>query len=317
MAPAGNASAADTGAAPRVTVIVATFNSRLTLACALDSVRRQTCQDFEVEVVGDACTDGSEAVVTALADPRFHWSSLARNSGSQSAPNNAGLGRARGRYVAFLGHDDLWFPWHLEALLAVAAGQGAGFVHGIGALIEPDGILACGPPRRGATYRGHFVPPTNWLVERAVLERVGPWHSWAELGWPADVDMIDRIAASGAPIGFAPRLTTIKFPSAAWRAYAPGAVRPQIAISQQMTADAGALAARLLCDIAAEHARLTFPTWTPPPALLWREAASRAKAALGTTLRQFQTAPILGAVLHWRFQRLRRRAGVTRGLASR
>jgi len=225
--------------APLVTVIVATFDSRLTLACALDSVRRQTWQDFEVQVVGDGCTDGSESVVAAVDDPRVHWSNLARNSGSQSVPNNEGLRRARGRYVAYLGHDDLWFPWHLEALLSVAAGDGFGFVHGIGALIEPDVILASGPPRRGATYRGHFVPPTNWLIERAVLERVGPWHSWAELGWPADVDMMDRVAAAGVRIGFAPRLTTIKFPSAAWRAYAPDAVRPQIAISRQMTDDPG------------------------------------------------------------------------------
>lgn len=315
MAPAGDEVAADpSGVAPLVTVIVATFNSRPTLACALDSVRRQTCQDFDVQVVGDACTDGSEAVVAAIGDPRFHWCNLARNSGSQYGPNNEGLRRARGRYVAYLGHDDLWFPWHLEALLAVAAGQGSGFVHGIGALIEPDAIYACGPPRRGASYRGHFVPPTNWLVERAVLERVGPWHSWADLGWPADVDMIDRIAAAGTPIGHAPRLTTIKFPSAAWRAYAPGAVRPQIAISREMTDDAGALAVRLLCDIVAEQARVMFPTWAPPPGLLWREAGRRAKAALGATVRQFQTAPILGPLLHWRYQRLRRRAGVARGL---
>ena len=319
MAPAGDASGVAVGAAPAplVTVVVATFNSRRTLACALDSVRRQTCHDFEVQVVGDACTDGSEAVVAALGDARFQWTNLARNSGSQSGPNNDALRRARGRYVAYLGHDDLWFPWHLEVLADLASRDGAGFVHGLGVLIEPDGLLASGPPRRGASYRGHFVPPTNWLVERALLERVGPWRAWADLGWPADVDMIDRIAATGTRIGCAPRLTTIKFPSAAWRAYAADAPRPQIAMNAQMADDAGLLAARLLCDIAAEHARVTFPTWAPPPTLLWRDVGRRARAALGATLRNLQTAPVLGTVLRWRFQRLRRRAGVRRGLLPR
>jgi hypothetical protein len=85
-------------------------------------------------------------------------------------------------------------------------------------------------------------------------------------------------------------------------------------MGQQMADDAGALAARLLCDIAAEHARIAFPTWAPPPALLWREAALRVRAALGTTVRQFQNAPILGTLLHRRFQRLRRQARVARGL---
>jgi glycosyltransferase involved in cell wall biosynthesis len=315
MAPAGDEPGGPgRGPAPFVTVIVATFDSRLTLACALDSVRRQTFTDYEVWVVGDACTDGSDAVVAAIGDPRFQWTNLARNSGSQAAPNNEGVRRARGRFIAYLGHDDLWFPWHLETLVEAAAREGAPFVHGLGVLLGPGYVSAAGPPRQGASYRGHFVPPTNWLVERALLERVGPWHRPEELGRPVDVDVLDRVAATGTHMVCAPRLTTIKFPSAMWRAYAPDAPRPQIAMSHEMAHDAGSLAARLLCDIAAEHARATFPTWAPPPALLWRDVAVRTKGALGASLRRFETAPILGAFLHWRYQRLRRRARVRRGL---
>jgi hypothetical protein len=317
MALAGD-TAGGAAPAPLVTVIVATFNSRQTLACALESVRRQTWQDFEVWVIGDACTDDSEAVVAAIGDPRFQWTNLARNSGSQSGPNNEGLRRARGRYVAYLGHDDLWFPWHLEVLVDLATREGAGFVHGIGVLLAPDGaVMASGPPRRGASYRGHAVPPTNWLVERSLLNRIGPWHPWAALWWPVDVDVMDRIAAAAPRIACAPRLTTIKFPSPLWRAYAPDAARPQIAMGREMAEDAGTLAARLLCDIAAEHARATFPTWAPPPMLLWRDAGQRVKTALGVTLRNVQTAPLLGTLLRWRFRRLRRRARVVRGLVSR
>ena len=245
---------------PLVSVVVATFNSRLTLACALDSVRRQSCRDFEVWVVGDACTDGSEAVVAALDDARFHWINLPRNSGSQSGPNNEGLRRARGRFVAYLGHDDLWFPWHLETLVETASTAGASLVHGLGALLGPGSIAATGPPRRGATYRGHCVPPTNWLVERALLERVGPWRGPGTIGRPVDLDVFDRIVATGERIACAPRLTTVKFPSPLWRTYAPDALRPQLAMSQELARDAGTLAARLLCEIAEEHARATMPT---------------------------------------------------------
>ena len=302
------------GAAPVVTVVVATFNSRLTLACALDSVRRQTFADFEVWIVGDACTDGSDAAVAALGDPRFHWINLARNSGSQAGPNNEGLRRARGRFVAYLGHDDLWFPWHLEALVETALAEGASFAHGLGVLLGPGSIAASGPPRLGASYRGHFVPPTNWLVERALLERIGPWGEPGAIGRPVDVDALDRLAAAGTRIACVPRLTTIKFPSAPWRAYASDTPRPQIAMSQAMAADAGTLAARLLCDVAAEHARATFPTWAPRPILLWRDAAQHVKAALGATARHFEHTPIVGAALRWHFQRLRR-AAIRRGLA--
>ena len=73
-----------------------------------------------------------------------------------------------------------------------------------------------------------------------------------------------RIVATGARIACVPRLTTVKFPSPLWRAYAPDAPRPQIAMSQELARDAGTLAARLLCEVAAEHARATLPTWGPP-----------------------------------------------------
>jgi hypothetical protein len=314
MARDGEPAAGGAGPAPLVSVVVATFNSRLTLACALDSVRRQSCRDFEVWVVGDACTDGSEAVVAALDDPRFHWTNLARNSGSQAGPNNEGLRRAHGRFVAYLGHDDLWFPWHLETLVGTASAEGASLVHGLGVMLGPDSIAATGPPRRGASYRGHCVPPTNWLVGRALLHRVGPWGAADALGRPVDIDVLDRIAATGARIACAPRLTTIKFPSPYWRVYAPDAPRPQIAIGQEMARDAGTLAARLLCDVAAEHARATMWTWAPPPSLLWRDVALRAKSALGATLRQAEHTPLLGALLRRRFQRLRRRGRLLRGL---
>jgi hypothetical protein len=317
MARGGDPAASDAPPAPLVSVVVATFNSRLTLACALDSVRRQTFADFEVWVVGDACTDGSDTVVAALGDPRFHWTNLAWNSGSQAGPNNEGLRRARGRFVAYLGHDDLWLPWHLETLVETASSEDAAFVHGLGVLLGPDFVATSGPPRRGATYHGHCVPPTNWLVERALLERIGPWREPGSLGRPVDLDVLFRIAASGVRIACVPRLTTIKFPSALWRAYALDAPRPQIAMSEELARDAGTLAARLLCDVAAEHARATLPTWAPPPMLLWRDAAQRVKAALGSTLRQFEDAPIVGTALRWRYQRLRRRAGVRRGLHPR
>ena len=317
MAQAGDPTPASADPAPLVSVVVATFNSRLTLACALDSVRRQSFTDFEVWVVGDACTDGSDAVVAALDDPRFHWTNLPRNSGSQAGPNNEGLRRARGRFVAYLGHDDLWFPWHLETLVDTASSEGASFVHGLGVILGPGSIAATGPPRRGATYRGHSVPPTNWLVERALLERIGPWREPGAIGRTVDVDVLDRIAATAPRIACAPRLTTVKWPSPLWRAYAPDAPRPQIPMSEELARDPGTLAARLLCEVAAEHARATFPTWAPPPALLWREAAERVRTALGATLRQAEHVPILSTLHRWRYQRLRRQVRIRRGLDPR
>jgi glycosyltransferase involved in cell wall biosynthesis len=298
-----------------ISVIVATYNSRATLACALDSVRRQDYEDLEVWVVGDACTDGSHEVVEALGDPRFHWINRETNSGSQSAPNTDGLRQARGRYVAYLGHDDLWFPWHLSSLLAVIERDNAAFAHGLGVLLGPDDRLeVAGPPPRGASYARHFVPPTNWLHERDLLDRVGGWCSPDHLAWPVDADVIRRITASGAIITSAPRLTTIKFPSAWWKLYAPDSLRPQLAMRDEMMRDPAGLADRLLIAIAREHARTRYPMRGVAPSDSLREAVAHARRAVGGWIHQLDDAPLIARLMRWHFQRLRRKARRRRGL---
>src|SRR5690606_38360028 len=125
--------------APSVSVVMAVYNRSNILRFVLDSVRAQTRTDWELIAVGDACTDDSGAVVQSYADPRMHWVNLPRNTGEQSGPNNEGVRRARGRYIAFLNHDDLWLPHHLEVLLAALEETGADLVFGLLAVVQPDG----------------------------------------------------------------------------------------------------------------------------------------------------------------------------------
>src|ERR1041385_1945984 len=101
---------------PRVSVIIPTYNWSSVLRYSIRSALWQTMQDFELIVVGDGCTDDSAEVVASFQDPRVSWHNLPSNCGSQSIPNNKGLELARGQYVAYLGHDDIWLPQHLEIL---------------------------------------------------------------------------------------------------------------------------------------------------------------------------------------------------------
>jgi glycosyltransferase involved in cell wall biosynthesis len=85
---------------PAISVIIATYNWSAALRCAIRSVLLQTMQDFEVLVVGDACTDDSQAVVTDFNDARIRWHNLDTNYGSQWGPNNYGLAHAAADWVA-------------------------------------------------------------------------------------------------------------------------------------------------------------------------------------------------------------------------
>ena len=209
---------------PRVTVIIATYNRARLLAHAVESVRRQTISDWELLVVGDACTDDSAAVVAAAADPRVQFVNLPLNAGEQSAPNNEGLRRARGGCVAFLNHDDLFFPDHLERALAHLDHEKADFVWSplLVALPAADGAGGAAETFRlsgvpfGADYDPRiFVFASSWVCTRALAERVGPWRPARELFVSPSQDWLFRAWTSGARMRVQPRPTVLAVPSSA------------------------------------------------------------------------------------------------------
>ncbi|NJN69947.1 MAG: glycosyltransferase [Nitrospira sp.] len=102
---------------PKVSVIVPTYNRPDRLRTALESLARQTFQDFEVIVVNDGgCEVGF--VIAACAD-RHRITSIShdRNRGLAAA-RNSGLRMAKGSYIAYLDDDDRYLPHHLETLVS-------------------------------------------------------------------------------------------------------------------------------------------------------------------------------------------------------
>ena len=202
-----------------VSVIIATFNWSAALRLAICSVLGQTLQDFEILVVGDACTDDSEAVVEAFGDARIRWLNLAQNAGSQHGPNNAGLDAARGEWIAYLGHDDIWAPRHLES--TVWAARTAGAHAGVGGLIMygPTGseiIHTAGIFAEGRCSDSDFVPPSALVHRRALVDQIGRWTDPRLIRLPADCDFFQRVRAAG-DVAPSNEVTAFKFNAAARR----------------------------------------------------------------------------------------------------
>lgn len=196
---------------PRVSVIIATYNWSSVLPYSIGSVLRQTFGDFEVLVVGDGCTDDSEHVVASIDDPRVRWINLPANSGHQSGPNNEGLRQARGALIAYLGHDDLWLPHHLEAHLEVIDQSGADMTHSLIALVESNGAVWPAPVRQ--ELEKAWVPPSCTVHRRGVTEALGGWGSYRELRVPPEIALWRTARERGFRSAFVPRLTAIKFPA--------------------------------------------------------------------------------------------------------
>ena len=92
-----------------VSVIIPTFNRSQVLPRAINSVLRQTYQDYEIIVVDDFSADDTRAVVESLPDPRILYVRNDSRKGAGAA-RNIGIGVSAGRYVAFLDSDDEWLP---------------------------------------------------------------------------------------------------------------------------------------------------------------------------------------------------------------
>lgn len=196
--------------APRVTVIIATYNWSSVLRCSVASVLRQTFTDFELLVVGDGCTDDSAAVVAEAADRRVHWINLPANTGHQSGPNNEGLRRARGEIVAYLGHDDLWLPHHLDAVVGALDRTASALAYSVAAFVDGDGRTWATMPR---PQDGHFGAPLSVAHRKRLTDEMGGWRDYRDLIEAPDTELWRRAPARGYRLTFVPRLTGVKFPA--------------------------------------------------------------------------------------------------------
>ena len=204
---------------PLVSVVIATYNRPANLVLAIESVLRQHYRDFEVLVVGDGCTDDTEDVVRSIPDPRVNWISLESNSGSQSLPNNLGLANANGKYVAYLGHDDIWLPNHLSVLIKAMELRNLE--------VATTRCFMLGPPESGVFLASRpnlirdeiiYGPPSALCHVREIVQRSGPWIDYHDLPphYAPDSEFIDRISAVALKKESLRPFTVIKL-NAAWR----------------------------------------------------------------------------------------------------
>jgi glycosyltransferase involved in cell wall biosynthesis len=106
------------GIAPRVSVILPSYNRLVHLRAAVDSVMAQTMLDFELLVADDGSDAATHDYLARLDDARTRvlWCA---HSGNPAAMRNAALRAACGEYVAFLDSDDVWTPDKLARQIAV------------------------------------------------------------------------------------------------------------------------------------------------------------------------------------------------------
>ena len=201
--------------APFFSIVLSTYGRGRHIAPTIVSLLRQSYADFELIVVGDGCDDETEATVRSFPPEQIAWRNLPHNTGSQSFPNNEGIRAARGTWIAYVGHDDVWAPDHLEALAARIANDPAlDFVS--------SGCIYHGPPGSemywvtgliddSSAASGQFLPPSALAHRRDVTARIGEWRDPRIIRPPVDAEFALRAVHAGLRFGSTSRITVHKF----------------------------------------------------------------------------------------------------------
>jgi len=193
---------------PKVSVIIPTYNRAQMVCEAVDSVLEQSFTDFEVVIVDDGSTDGTEEVLRRRYGDRIHY--LYQENQGRAVARNQGIQASSGEYLQFLDSDD----WLLPRALEIQAGflerhPEVDVVYGDGYYCDQDGepiqrISEERPPTPDEgllaimVLHNIVVATHSAVVRRRALEELDDPGFDERLRGTEDADFWLRLAAKGA-----------------------------------------------------------------------------------------------------------------------
>ncbi|MBR6455437.1 MAG: glycosyltransferase family 2 protein, partial [Prevotella sp.] len=127
-----------------VSVVMPMHNASRFVGAAIESVLAQTYQNWELLIVEDCSSDNSVEIAQKYAseNPKIHVLFNDNPIRMPSAPRNMGIRVAKGRFIAFLDSDDLWFPQKLEQQLTLFSDNRTAIVYSNYEKIDEQGNRA-------------------------------------------------------------------------------------------------------------------------------------------------------------------------------
>lgn len=185
---------------PKVTVLIPVYNRARFIGDAIDSVLAQTFTDFELLLVDDGSSDGSQAIIRGYDDSRIRLIQNPQNLGI-AATRNRGIEAANGEYLAFLDSDDRALPERLAHQVAYLDAHPE--VAGVGSWIRwiDDNGASRGKTKRKASDPDQIAAErlfrscleNSTATARTEILRAYPHREDYRLG--SDYDLWARIAA--------------------------------------------------------------------------------------------------------------------------
>ena len=189
-----------------VSIIMPSYNTGEYIAESIESVLRQTYQNWELIIVDDCSNDNTDDVVNPfLKDARILYMKNKKNSGAAVSRNRA-LQAARGKWVAFLDSDDLWMPDKLSKQITFMEKNGYHFSYTNYAEMDSEGnrngVKVSGPKKITKTGMFNYCWPgcltvmynvdTVGLVQVADIKKNNDYAIWLKVCRKANCYLLDE-----------------------------------------------------------------------------------------------------------------------------
>ena len=174
--------------------------------------------DWELVVVGDACTDDTAACVSSFNDPRIRFDQFAQPLRRPVRPEQSRPHPGARPLCGVPEPRRPVFPDRLASCIAGLGSSGADLVWVAGAIARPKADPTGDWP---FSFALHGVPATleytplatclasSWVFRRDLPDRVGPWRSPDQAFVTPSQDWLFRAWRSGAVLRFLPAVTVI------------------------------------------------------------------------------------------------------------
>ncbi|URQ99014.1 glycosyltransferase [Pseudoalteromonas sp. SCSIO 43095] len=139
---------------PLVSVIMPAYNAEKYIAQSIDSVVKQSYQNWELLITDDRSNDNTQEIVKQYSnqDSRIKLFVNKENGGAGVARNNS-IKQAKGRFIAFLDADDQWLPEKLIKQIAIMQKNNYAFTFTAYQKVEGNEKKAIITPPKYTTYR--------------------------------------------------------------------------------------------------------------------------------------------------------------------
>lgn len=198
---------------PKVTVVVPVFNAEKDIEGCVESLLKQTYEDYEVLLIDDCSTDKTYHLMKQITD-RYRGAKVKRNMNNLGAAitRNIGIREVKGEYVAFTDSDcvvDVHWLNELVKCLVKNGGKVAGgevrtprninyFARCVGTLHKPS-------PKLISKVEAEDIPTCNSIFKKSLLLKLSGFDESFKFAGGEDTDLCARIRLKGIPIYYAPQ----------------------------------------------------------------------------------------------------------------